>query len=204
MAGLFTKTHGSDSNDVKRAGRRVHMKKLAVLLMIPALAMFMVPTLATADGHGHGHGIHGTYAVTGYTTCGAGEAGIFEGDYTFNHDGTGSAQGFVRNITQQGPGFLTFTVDFTYEVTQQGKIAFAYPSYGFKLVITDEAGTDVWGMTWDRGPSHGVISPDGRTLTITCGPPVQLTVVESHGENAPPPYIAKAFCVTTAVGVRLR
>jgi len=168
--------------------------------------------VATADGPAlpfsvhnlaHPFAIHGLYAVTGYTTCGAGDAGIFEGDYTFNHDGTGSAQGFVRNITQQGPGFLTFTVDFTYEVTHQGKIAFAYPSYGFKLVITDEKGTDVWGMTWDRGPSHGVISPDGKTLTITCGPPVELMVVESHGQNAPPQGVT-AYCVTSAVGVRLK
>jgi hypothetical protein len=183
------------------------MKKLAVLMMILALAMFMVPALASADDHdrgGAGHGIHGLYAVTGFTTCGAGGSGIFEGDYKFNHDGTGSAHGFVRNITANGPGFLTYTVDFMYEVTREGRIAFTYPWYGFKVVITDAAGNDVWGMTWDQGPSHGVISPDGKTITITCGPPVQLTVVESHGVNAPPPHDTKAYCVTTAVGVRLQ
>lgn len=180
------------------------MKQLAACVGVLTMTLFVVVAMASAGAAipAIPYGIQGLYAVTGYTTCGAGGAGIFEGDYTFNHDGTGSAQGFVRNITALGPGFLTFTVDFTYEVTQQGKIAFAYPSYGFKLVITDEAGTDLGGMTWDRGPSRGVISPDGKTITISCGPPVQLTVVESHG-NAPPQGVT-ASCVTSAVGVRLQ
>jgi len=183
------------------------MKKVSIFVGVLAMTLFLLVAMASAGSAipAIPRSIHGLYAVTGFTTCGAGGAGIFEGDYTFNNDGTGSAAGFVRNINATGdPGFLTFTVAFTYEVTHEGKIAFAYPWYGFKLVITDEAGNDVWGMTWDVGPSHGVISPDGKTITITCGPPVQLTVVESHGENAPPPSIAKAFCVTTAVGVRLQ
>ena len=84
------------------------MKKLAVLMMIPALAMFMVPALASADDHGHGgagHGIHGLYAVTGFSTCNPIGPAILEGDYTFNGDGTGSAQGgFVRSTTRKPTG----------------------------------------------------------------------------------------------------
>ena len=56
------------------------MKKLAVLMMIPALAMFMVPALASADDHGHGgagHGINGLYAVTGFSTCSPAGSRVF-------------------------------------------------------------------------------------------------------------------------------
>jgi len=45
------------------------MKKLAVFLMIPALAMFMVPAMASADGNHHWGAIQGTYAMTAVGNC---------------------------------------------------------------------------------------------------------------------------------------
>jgi len=182
------------------------MKKLAVLMIIPALAMFMVPALASADDHGHGgagHGIKGLYAVTGFSTClPAGSSGIFEADYTFNNNGTGSVtNGFIRNITPSGAGFVTYTADFTYEVTHDGRITFEYPWGGNHIVKKDAQGNTVWEVIWDRGPGHGVISSDGKTITVTCGPPVVLTVLESTNSGAPEG--ATNSCVTTGVGVRL-
>jgi hypothetical protein len=179
------------------------MKKLAVLMMIPALAMLLVPALVSANDHGRGHGIHGLYAVTGFTTClPAGSSGVFEADYTFNNDGTGSVtNGFVRNVTPTGAGFVTYTADFTYEVTHDGRITFDYPWGGNHIVKTDAQGILLWEVIWDRGPGHGVISPDGQTITITCGPPVVLQVLEST--SGVPPVGATNSCVTTGVGIRL-
>ena len=178
------------------------MKKLAVLMMIPALAIFVVPALASADDQGYG--IKGLYAVTGFSTClPAGSSGIFEADYTFNNDGTGSAtQGVVHNIDASGGWSATFEATFTYEVTHEGKITFGYPWHGLKVYRTYPDG-EVWWLQWDAGPSHGVISPDGKTITITCGPPVKLTVV-AVSDNAPPIVGMQAFCVTTAMGLRLK
>ena len=44
------------------------MKKLALLVTMAALAMFMVAPMASAHGH-HWGGIHGTYAMTGTGNC---------------------------------------------------------------------------------------------------------------------------------------
>jgi hypothetical protein len=173
------------------------MKKLAVFVMIPALAMFMAATVS-ADGDGHGgtgHGIKGLYAVTGFSTCSPTGPGIFEGDYTFHNDGTGTAVGWVRMIIPGTPGAnpatigiaLGFSLAFTYEVDKLGKIAFHYEQ-GFELSN---------GIIWDQGPSHGAISPDGKTITITCGPPKVLTQVQPGNTGT------MANCVTSAVGIRL-
>lgn len=44
------------------------MKKLAVLMMIPALAMFVVPFIASADGHDWKN-FHGTYQMSASGSC---------------------------------------------------------------------------------------------------------------------------------------
>ncbi len=184
------------------------MKKLAVFVMIAAMAMFIPGPMATADDHEgkptH-HGIEGVYAVTGFSSCTTSllYPGIFEADYTFRHDGTGSAEGFNRGINPTGGGFSTFTADFTYEVTHEGRITFDYHGVGNKVVKTNPVTNEVlWEVTWDRGPGRGVISPDHKTITITCGPPVVLKVIESTNPGLP--ENTTASCVTTAVGMRLR
>jgi hypothetical protein len=185
-------------------GRRVQMRKLAVFVMIPALVMLTAALGAAGNADwGAIQRTNGLYAVTGFTTClPAGSSGIFEADYTFNGDGTGSVtNGFVRNITPSGAGFVTYTVDFTYEVTHDGRITFEYPWGGNHVVKKDAQGNTLWELIWDRGPGHGVISSDGKTITVTCGPPVVLTVLEST--NSGVPKGATNSCVTTGVGVRL-
>jgi hypothetical protein len=94
------------------------MKKLAVLLMIPALAMFMVPSLASADWY-YLWGVQGDYAMLATGSCLHSTSGFSKGDdgtyrpnpknsdgtnatvwggsfiaegiWTFNGDGTGKA-----------------------------------------------------------------------------------------------------------------
>ena len=167
------------------------MKKLAVLMMLPALAMFMVPAMVSAVDHGYGrHGIQGLYAVTGFSTCNPTGPGIVEGDWKFHYNGTGSAHGTVRNLSVNASpppaangAVMNFTVTFEYDVTHDGRITFQYPSHGLTLVRPD--GTK--SITCDKGPSHGVISRDGETITITCGPPVQQSVYQSSGTGVPGP-----------------
>jgi hypothetical protein len=180
------------------------MKSLAVFLMIPALILAAAATgVAQEKEWGAIHSIKGVYAVTGFSSCSPDGLGVMEADYTFSNDGTGSAtQGVVRNIDASGGWSAAFEAIFTYEVTHEGKIKFGYPWHGLKVYRTYPNG-EVWWLQWDAGPSHGVISPDGKTITITCGPPVKLTVV-AVSDNAPPIVGMQASCVTTAVGVRLK
>lgn len=203
------------------------MKKLAAFLMIPALAMLMVPALASADDWSHreaGDGIRGLYAVTGFSTCSPVGPGIFEADYRFNGNGTGSVRnGFVRSLTWANinwtsspadkpmvvnAGFVHYTVDFKYKVTHDGRITFEYPWGGNHIVKKDaDDNLTLWEVTWNLGPGHGVISRDGETITITCGPPVVLEVIASQGAPGVtgfPPVGYKTSCVTSGVGVRLR
>jgi hypothetical protein len=180
-----------------------NMKKLSVLVGVLGIALFTMVVMTSADAAVRGH-----YAVTGYSTCNPASAGIFEADYTFNDDGiTGSASGFVRSISGSGPGFVTYTVDFTYVVTNEGRITFEYPWGGNHIVKKNAQGNTLWDVTWNLGPGHGVISPDGKTITITCGPPVVLMVIESNNPDelpGVPPVGYTASCVTTAVGIRLK
>ncbi len=185
--------------------------RTSTVLVISLVTLFvMVGTASAGPTY-----IKGTYALTGFTSCstGGGAAGvsISEGDYIFNKDGTGSATGAIRNIAPdaQGkisvPGFATFEATFTYEVTKEGDITFAYPNGGNKVYRGPEG--HQWWVQWDAGPSHGVISPDGKTMTITCGPPIVLTVKEVGGENPPAslvPGTTTASCITTFSGMKVK
>ena len=188
-----------------------NIKKLTLLAIITVTVLFITVVMASA-GPTY---IKGIYALTGFTSCstGGGPAGvsISEGDYTFNRNGTGSATGVIRNIAPdaQGkivtPGFASFEVTFTYEVTKEGDITFGYPNGGNKVYRGPEG--HQWWVQWDVGPSHGVISPDGKTMTITCGPPVQLTVVGVGGENPPLNLVVgttTASCITTFSGMKVK
>lgn len=183
------------------------MKRLAVFLMIPALVLLLSAAMGAAQDTNWGaiHSIKGVYAVTGFSTCSATGPGIFEGDYTFNGNGTGSAHGVIRSLSANATpppsangAYMNFTVTFEYDVTHDGRITFQYPAGGNTVVSPDGTRS----ITWDKGPGHGVISPDGKTITITCGPPVSLAVLGSSGANVPPPG-TPANCVTSGVGVRL-
>lgn len=183
------------------------MKKLAVVMMISAL-LFLVAGMVSADERDHWgaiHSIKGVYAVTGITICNPSSPSVFEAEYTFRGNGTGSVHGVSRSLSVNATpppaangGYMNFTATFEYDVTHDGRITFQYPTGGNTVVSPD--GTK--SITWDKGPSHGVISPDGKTITITCGPPVSLAVLKSSGSGVPAPG-TPANCITSAVGVRV-
>lgn len=188
-----------------------NVEKLTLLSIITVIALLITVAMASA-GPTY---IRGTYALTGFTSCSTagGPAGvsISESDYIFNKDGTGSATGVIRNIAANAegkivnPGFATFELTFTYGVTKEGDITFAYPNGGNKVYRGPEG--HQWWVQWDAAPSHGVISPDGKTMTISCGPPVQLTVVGVGGENPPSSLVVgttTAYCITTLSGMKVK
>ena len=172
------------------------IRKLSVLVGIPVMALFIMVGMASADPR---YSIQGVYAVTGFCSCdlqpSPGAPSIEEADFIFRHDGTGSiSNGVIRNLS--GP-VLSMTAEFEYTVTKEGRIEITYPEAGLVLSMN---GTYL--MTWDRGPSHGVISPDHKTLTISCGPPVVLTLIDSAFGD--PPEGTKAYCMLSLTGVRIK
>lgn len=168
--------------------------KLSVLVGITVMALFIMVGMASADRAFHHH-IKGVYALTGFSSCDTGAPSIVEADYTFRHDGTGSiSNGVIRNLPP-GP-VLTMAAEFEYTVTKEGRIEIQYPVAGLEICVKDGP----YLMTFDGGPSHGVISPDGKTITISCGPPVFLRVIDPPL----PPDTPPTACITSLSGVRIR
>jgi hypothetical protein len=176
-------------------------KNLALFVIVAALAVFMVVATASAGGvHPIHNAIKGKYAATGSSQCTTalhGFDGLTPKDdywsvgtstsitiYTFNRDGSGSMEGINRIMTL--PGGITLTPDgdvpndkpmgvvmdysyqFTYTVTDEGLITFTVVPGTFQLG---------GGACADRIAKHGVISGDGKTIVIECGPPLVLNVV---------------------------
>jgi len=173
--------------------------KLSVLVGVPVIALFIMVGMASADRALHHH-IKGVYAVTGFSSCDPASPGIMEADYTFRIDGTGSISGVGRSIAASGGSSNAFWADFTYTVTKEGRIEFEYPfpPGGLKVDFDNDGVPDV---TMDAGPSHGVISPDGNMITISCGPPVSLWGIDPEGGGR---LFGPVFCVTTLSGMRIR
>ncbi len=174
-----------------------NIKKLSVLVGVPVIALFIMVGMAWAHLP-FPYYIKGVYKVTGFSSCNPAELGIMEAKYTFRYNGTGSISGEGRTISASGPSYSTFTAEFTYTVSQEGRIEFQYPNppFGPGGLKVDFGGDGTIDVTMDGGPSHGVISPDGNTITISCGPPVALWGID--------PVFGPVSCVTTLSGMRIR
>ena len=179
-----------------------NIKKLALVVIMTAIPMLIAVATASAKGKTY---ITGEYALSGYDSCSfvvggtptPANSGIQEATYTFNRDGTGSATGWVRTI----PGstnYNYFTEEFTYTVTD-GNIEFKYPTTtgGIIAYLPDQT-TEI--LQLDGGPGSGVISPDGKTMTIACGPPIVLHVIASP---LGPPVGTEVDCVISLSGMRM-
>ena len=163
--------------------------KLSVLVGIPVMALLIMVGMASADRAFHHH-IKGVYAVTGLSACsplGSGAQlaqGLWRVIIHSGHDGTGSIiNGVARNLPP-GPTFAV-RAEFTYTVTKEGRIEFQYPfpPGGLQGGYVDDKGEFQVLMTMNAGPSHGVISPDGKTITISCGPQWPLWQIDAVGEK---------------------
>ncbi len=176
-----------------------NLRRLSVFVGVPIIALFTVVAMASADP-AISYGINAVYKVTGFSSCDPTSPGIMEAEYTFRIDGTGSVSGVGRNIAASGGSSNAFTADFTYAVSKEGRIEFEYPfpPGGLKVDFNNDGVPDV---TMNAGPSHGVISPDGKTITISCGPPVFLTVIDPVTGA---PLFSPVWCITSLAGMRIR
>lgn len=180
------------------------IKKLAVFVIIPAIAMFILTGMASAHPP-FPRAIRGQYAFMGTNTCMLAPLGFNpdltpiqklavisneyrQGIYTFEKNGTGSStlQASVIVIpygpTLPSASTKTIEYDFTYTVADDGMIT-----------ITPVPGT--YFSTNTSGPSNGVtyqvegssfkatITPDGKNITTFVNASDLFTVV---GPGLPP------------------
>jgi hypothetical protein len=178
-------------------------EKLTAFLIIAAMTMFITGAIASANDHDWKRTIQGQYAVTGFSSCDPASPGIMEAIYTFRHDGTGSATGDGRRISASGESSDSFQLDFHYTVTEEGRIEFQYPfpPGGIRVGYYDENEVFHVVMTMDGAMSHGYISPDGKTITIQCGPPKYLTAIDPETGNS---VFGPVWCITSVAGMRIK
>jgi len=203
--------------------------RIAVFVSVAALAVFMVVATASARGlHPIHNAIKGQYAATGSSQCTTAVEGFDEnltpnGDYwsvgmstiiaiyTFNLDGSGSMEGINRimslpggftptpdgpvpNVKPMGVVINPASYEFTYTVTDEGLITFTVVPGTFQLG---------GGACADGIAKHGVISGDGKTIVIECGPPTLLNVVscdEPYGKRGE----TQMMCLNSAVLIKIQ
>jgi hypothetical protein len=180
-----------------------NIKQLSVLVGVLVIALFIMVVMASA-GPAIPYGIKGVFEVTGFSSCDPASPGIMEATYTFMKDSTGSFSGDGRSISASGGSSVALRCHFTYTVTKEGRIEFLYPypPGGIQVGHLDESEEFVLDTLMDGGPTHGFISPDHKTITIQCGPPVYLTVIDPP----PPPGSdpVPVWCITSLAGMRVK
>ena len=184
-----------------------NIKKLAVFVMIVAIGMFTVVGMASA-GKTLFHPIRGHYVVTGAghnfvsTTgfdadykpnCPQGEPCIFfqdimifQGDYTFNKDGTGTFTQLNRGIETPPLQYniKKITYEFIYTKTSEHRF-----TYQLKPGTYIEAEFIAGGQTEQKayfdmdGFCEGVLSQDSQNLNVSCGN-LLLTAVDISTDPA--------------------
>jgi hypothetical protein len=174
-----------------------NIKKLAVFVMIIALAIFMAVSPAWAGGR---QTIQGEYAVVGSAQCAMSSPGInpetllpegggslspspvnfYNGTYKFSHNGWGSASLTGKGFNNGPPpdffvGGWVQLLEFEFNYTvEDGEITFT-------TIQGTDASTTIAGqgpppLYLSSGPQKGNISPDGKTLLIHCGAPVIINI----------------------------
>jgi hypothetical protein len=170
------------------------MKKLAVFVMIAALAIFMaVATASAGDRDDHQKGIHEEYAFTGSGACLIAPGGFnatftatnpnissmgpntWEGIYRFYRDGTGEMDSLNRFVdTTLSAGLAHISWSFKYKV-HGGKITISdIVSYVAKYLYGPQACSLLKDVSFTPDSYGGVVSPDGETLFVSFGVPMKL------------------------------
>jgi hypothetical protein len=197
------------------------MKKLAVFVVIGAIATFIAAAIASADDKDW-KTLHGQYASTGETTCliaplgfnpnltpknglGVIQTSSREGVFTFEHHGKGSADMFSRNVilpyqlpdgttVPPSAGTQEITFDFTYTLKDDGTITIVVGPGPF--TSAQKTGPEAGVTFYITGVSmNGVIAPDGKTITLNGGAPDVLTIKRSDNPN----FNAPSICHTSGV-----
>ena len=140
------------------------MKKLAVVVMMIAIATFMAAAMASADDRAGKKAIEGEYAFTGPGNCLVSTTG-FDSNYAPNPGGQ------VFAVTQIWEGVYTFKRDGSGTITAShrsldlpaGPIELANISWDFSYTMTDNErftsnATSLDKVEWTAGPQAKTIS----------------------------------------------
>ncbi len=206
------------------------IKKLALLMIIAAMAMLTVVAVASA-GQFCVHCIIGHYSVTGSGTNFVSTTGfdasynpnpcpgpdfpfgcatfqdiqIFSGDLTFNKDGTGHFTQYNRGIDTPPGEFNIKQGDYDFIYAKTGERTFTYqlkPGTYWKVEFT--AGGQTGQIVYFELDGHceGVLTRDLQNVIVTCGPPnFILTAVDPvSGAKAP----IQALLSESIVGIRVK
>jgi len=203
-------------------------KKLAVFVMMVALAIFMSVATASADGQKYRKTLHGEYAFIGSGACTLAPGGfnpdftpvnptiasmgpnLWEGVYTFNHNGKGKME--TRQCYNEGPnamfpyssGCARLSWEFEYEM-DGGGITFTFipGTYYLEYIEGPNVGvippiTPPNGIVFEK-PWTGRISPDGKNLFVFYGGPFKFDL------PAPPPFgVFGVICNGVHQGIRTK
>ncbi len=178
-------------------------KKLTVFVMIAAMAMFMTVATASADDN-KWKAFHGEYAGSNVVNCLFTPFG-FDPDkltpngpsnyiynnaitaqniWTFNADGTGTAQGRQVGIVfapnSPAAGWTEFSWQFTYDITHDGTITTALipGTYEGRHLTGPSKGLT---FTLDKVSDSGMVSEDHKTITLGAAMAEVMTVTYSNG-----------------------
>ncbi len=171
-----------------------NIKKLAVFVMITAIAIFTMAGMASAENNNSK--VSGEYAVTGNMSClissgftpnltptdptsVASNSSTFQGITTFKHNGTGkfdTAGVLITPAPVPSPQFpranaFDFSFTFTYHVENDDTITIDADKGSFQVTFTTGPRAGTW-FTADQFSLSGMISADHKTLTL--GPPTTL------------------------------
>ena len=190
-------------------------KRLPVLVMIGLLALVLPLALAAADDHPWPKLIEGTYAVTGMNAALVAPNGFdtqtfepingvafpvgpqsWEGTYTFHRHGTVDWDVIIGGIDPTIPGVPLTASSFHgkaklyYTVAAGGKITFTAVHGTLKNTpLTGPPSNSV--IYYDtNGSWNGVVSPDGKSMQVTWGPPLILFFTDENDNPTPTQFIA--------------
>jgi hypothetical protein len=162
-------------------------KKLAVFVVIAAMAMFIAATMASADDN-KWKAFHGKYAATSMGSClwtpkgfypnliavdpttGSSNSHTSQTIWTFYPDGTGTVQGRQVGLTDvliyyASGSSSEISWQFTYNITHDGTIT-------TDLIPGTYEGTHLQGpskdltFTMDKMSDSGMVSQDHKTITL--------------------------------------
>jgi hypothetical protein len=172
------------------------IKKLTVLVIVVAMAMFIEVGMASAARKT----INGTFAFTGSGACTLAPGGFndnftpkdaasatmgpnfWEGVYTFNHDGTGkmdAQQRYQEGPNAYGTGLVHLSWEFEYEM-DGNEITFKFTpgTYYAEYLEGPNKGLILPNTAFFDKPYTGLISQDGRNLFVFFGVPMKIIIAD--------------------------
>jgi hypothetical protein len=215
-----------------------NIKRLAILVIITAMALFIAVDMASAEDHGR-RAIRGEYAFIGETGCLFSPSGFNtslqpnagwgiiqtysrDGKYTFELNGTGTAEIFSRGIGHEYsvPNYGSFphfgvtqgiTFDFTYTLSKDRKITITVVPGTFiseqlegpdkRRIFQIEGVATNPVMTPTPIVMDGAITPDGKIITLNAGAPDVYRIICTYNPPTLPPPPTKNYSICRNSGV---